>query len=115
MSKLLTQLRAQRSGKVEVLPGKYLLVRRPLEATDMPRFRGRIDVDLVLEHVTGWENITEADLLGASVGAGSPAEFTPELAAEVLGDRSEWVRLACDWLVDAIKAHLAKREAAEKN
>lgn len=113
--KLIEQLRAQRTGKVEVLPGKGLLVRRPLEATEMPRFRYGITPALVIEFVVGCYGLTEADVLPKGVGADTPLATSPELLAEVLADRPEWVQKACDWLVTAIEKHIAAKGAAEKN
>jgi len=115
MDKLLEQLRAQRTGRVEVAPGKVLLVRRPLEATEMPLFRGGVEAELVTRQVVGWEGITEADLLGAAVGASSPVPWSAELCAEVLADRSGWLSAAAEWLVQAIRAHLDARGEAAKN
>ena len=110
---LINQLRGQRTGRVEVLPGKHLLVIRPAEA-QMPRFRGMTS-ELLIGQVIGWDGLTQADLLGASVGSSTPAEFSPELAAEVLADRVEWLGKVSEWLVDAIQAHLEKKAAAAKN
>jgi hypothetical protein len=116
LSKLIEQLRAQRTGRVEVEPGKFLLVRRPLEATEMPRFvRGSATPESFIGQIAGWDGITEADLLGAAVGSSDAAAFTPELAAEVLADRVEWMGKVGEWLVQAITTHLKAREATAKN
>lgn len=117
MSKaLIEQLRAQRTGRVEVEPGKFLLVRRPLEVTEMWRFFiGENTQELFIKHVVGWDGVTQADLLGPAVGASDPAVFSRELADETLADKAEWVTQAGAWLANAIKAHIEKRAAEAKN
>jgi hypothetical protein len=48
-------------------------------------------IDVLLPILTGWSGITEAMLLGPSVGASSPAVFEPEVARIALADRPGWV------------------------
>lgn len=116
MSKaLIEQLRAQRTGRVEVAPGKNLLVRRPLGVTEMGRYFSAPTPELFIAAVVGWDGITQADLLGAAVGASDPAPFSAELAAEALGDRGDWVGKVGEWLAQAIKAHVEERAAETKN
>ena len=62
MAALLDRLRSAREFTVELAPGKRLRMRRPL-AAQMPRFRGGFSLELMAEHVVGWEGLTEADLL----------------------------------------------------
>lgn len=115
---LVEQLRAQRTGRVEVGgagSGKYLQVRRPLEATEMARFFRHPTPEMFLGQVVGWDGITQADLLGAAVGASDPAPYSPELAAEYLADRGDWLADVGTWLAEAIKAHIDKRAAEAKN
>lgn len=113
---LIEQLRAQRTGRVEVEPGRVLLVRRPLEVTEMAAFfRGHDPQALFIRHVVGWEGVTQADLLGAAIGAADPAPFSRELADEVLADKARWVGLAGEWIVEEIKNHIAKRGTETKN
>lgn len=112
---LIEQLRAQRTGRVEVSPGKFLLVRRPLEATEMPRFFREPTPALFIGQVTGWDGITQADLLGAAVGASDPAVYTPELAAEALADHGDWLSKVADWLAHSIQQHIESKAATAKN
>lgn len=114
MVALLDKLRAQRESSAEVEPGKAFTVRRPL-AAHMHKLRAGVTPELVCEHVTGWTGITEADLLGAAVGASDPAPFAPELAAEVLCDRPEWLQEVTRKLVEMVNAWFQQREAITKN
>lgn len=113
MAALLDRLRSAREFTVQLAIGKRLRMRRPL-AAQMSRFRAGVSLELVAEHVVGWDGITEADLL-PGVGSDSPAAFSPELAAEVLMDRPDWAAPASHELVESIKAWLAKQDAAAKN
>ena len=113
MAALLDRLRSAREFTVELAPGKRLRMRRPL-AAQMPRFRGGFSLELMAEHVVGWEGLTEADLLPGA-GRDSPAALPADAAAEVLMDRPDWAAPASHELVESIKAWLAKQDAAAKN
>lgn len=114
MSALLDKLRAQREGAAEVAPGKVLTVRRPL-AAHMPELRAGITPELVIRHVTAWSGVTEADLLGAAVGASDPVPFSPELMAEVVLDRPEWLDAVSLKLLSMVNAYFETRGATAKN
>jgi hypothetical protein len=114
MVDLVQQLRSQRESWAEVAPGKRIKIRRPQEA-QMFRFRGGISAALAVEFVVGWEGITEADLLGASLASQTPAVFSPELVSEVLLDRMDWVEAVSVELRRAIEAHIEAKAAAAKN
>lgn len=110
---LVDRLRAAREQRVEVEAGRFLRLRRPLEA-HMHRLR-EVTVERVAEHVVGWEGVLDQDLLPPGVGGSDPAEFSPEAVLEVLGDKPEWAQRAMAKLVDMVNAHFAGREAAAKN
>lgn len=114
MATLLEKLRAQRESSAEVEPGKSFTVRRPL-AAHMHKLRAGVTPELVCEHVTGWAGITEADLLGAAVGASDPAPFAAELASEVLCDHPEWLEEVTRKLVAMVNGWFEQREAIAKN
>lgn len=114
MVTLLDKLRTQRESTVEIEPGKTLTVRRPL-AAQMNTLRQGVTPELVASHITGWANVTEADLLGAAIGASDPAPFSAELVAEVLADRPEWLAKASDKLVECVNAWFEQRGAIAKN
>ena len=114
MASLADKLRAQREGRVEVMPGKWVRFLRPPEI-DFVRLRGGVLAEHVCEYVTGWDGITEADVLGAGIGASDPAEFSPELWAEYARDRVDVVGKVAQAIADAITLHLEQRSAAAKN
>ena len=58
----------ERARWVDLPGGKRVQFRRPLE-TDMGSFVGGVSVEHVCAHVCGWQGFTEADLLGAGIGA----------------------------------------------
>lgn len=111
---LIAKLQAARESSVEVATGKRLKVRRPLEA-DMPRFRNGVSVELACECVVGWEGVTEADLLGAAVGASDDVPFDAGVAAETLRDRVDWVEKVSRHVAELITTHIEQRVATAKN
>lgn len=110
---LVEKLRAQREHRVEVLPGKFIRYRRPLEA-EMAAFKGGITLELVCGQVVGWD-LTEADLLPPGVGSSDPAPFSADAAREVLGDRSDWFGLIVDSLVQVLTDYWARKADVAKN
>lgn len=107
------KLRAQREHKVEILPGKFIRLRRPLEA-EMSAFRGGVTLDLVCQQVIGWD-FTEADLLPPGVGSSDPAPFGEDAVREVLGDRGEWFTKVVDKLVETVSDYWAQKADIAKN
>jgi hypothetical protein len=103
-------LRAQREGRVEVEPGKFVRFLRPAE-TEFVRVIGGVTADHVCEYVCGWDGFSEADLLGAN----EPATFSADAWAEYARDRVEVVSKVAQAIADAITLHLQQRSAAGKN
>jgi hypothetical protein len=114
MSALVAKLQAQREARVEVAPGKYLVIRRPL-AAHMHRLRHGVTPDLLCESVVGWDGFKEADLLPAGVGGDMAAEFSPEAVREAVLDRQDWIEAASGKLVEMVERYFADREATAKN
>ncbi len=113
MSGLVDKLRAQREHRVEVLPGKFIRFRRPLEA-EMPKFKGGITLDLVVGQLVGWD-LTEADLLPPGVGSSDSAPFSEDAAREVMGDRSAWFGMVVDKLVEVLTEYWERKADIAKN
>ncbi|MBY0467605.1 MAG: hypothetical protein K2Q07_01360 [Burkholderiaceae bacterium] len=111
---LLKQRLEQRTLRCEVEPGKVLLMRRPLEG-QFGRLKGGVTRELLAEFAFDWKGVTEADLLGAAIGAEDEAPFSQELLTDVLHERTEWANKAAKELIDSITAYLAQREATAKN
>lgn len=122
MSRLIEALRAQRQSWVDVDEGKRVQIIRPAES-EIGEFlhgsgKGRTmgaELPQVIKFVTGWEGITEADLLGESVGASDPVPFDSELWGEVVKDRAEWLKKVGSALIETIVKHFEKKAEAEKN
>ena len=114
MDDLIKKARSQREGRVEIRPGKWVRFLRPQEV-DFARLRGGVNVQHVCECVIGWDGITEADVLGPSIGVNDPAPFSPELWAEYVRDRVDVVGKVAQAIADAITRHLEQRDAAAKN
>lgn len=118
--RLITRLREQRMTWVELaaLPGKRVRIIRPTETELAEFFQGsRLTVGLeqVKRYVVDWEGFTEADLIGAALGASDPVPFDAALWAEVVADQSAWVRQLAQDLLDHVLAHRVAAAADEKN
>ena len=117
----IARLRAARQSWVELEPGKRVQILRPAEA-ELQDFYTRPDqteVDRALmcarKYVTGWEGVTEADLLGPEIAAADPVPFDSDLWAEVVKDRVAWLEVVTHALLAAIRKHQAAQEADAKN
>lgn len=122
MSRLITQLRAQRQSWVDLAPGKRVQIIRPAESEIGEFLRNEdgaramvAELAQVCKFATGWEGITEADLLGAGVGSSDAVPFAADLWAEVVADRSDWLKAVAAALLDSIVKHFEAKAQAEKN
>lgn len=120
-ARIIAALRAARQSWVELEPGKRVQIIRPPEAAlhEFSALAGENHVDrmlrCVVKYVTGWEGITEADLLGAALAPADVVPFESALWATVVADRMDWIRVVMSALVESINAHDGARQAAEKN
>jgi hypothetical protein len=94
---------------------------RPPEA-DMQDFvpkPGESEVDRMLrcctKYVTGWENITEEDLLGAALASPEPVKFDLALWAEVVRDSRDWMMKVVVGLMDVVSQYEKQRSESAKN
>ena len=117
----IARLRAARQSWVELEPGKRVQILRPAEA-ELQDFYTRpeqTEIDRALlcarKYVTGWEGVTEADLLGAAIAAPDPVPFDADLWAEVVKDRMDWLGVVSQALLAAIRLHEETKAAAAKN
>lgn len=121
---LLAKLRAQRTREIDVAPDKVIKYLRPPE-NDMSDFLKagkdpdqrvwKVELSHVCKYVVGWSGITEADLLGESIGSADEVPFDAELWAEVVGDRIEWRTVVADAILDSIVTHITSKEDVAKN
>jgi hypothetical protein len=114
LAALIAKMDEQRARWVSLPDGKRVQIRRPLE-TNFVKFRAGINVEHLCEYACGWDGFTEADLLGASVGASDAVEFDAELWGRVLRDRIAYVQPLASAMIEAITEHLDAKAAAAKN
>jgi hypothetical protein len=111
---LINRLLSQRESWLDLEPGKRVKVRRPpeLEAVDL---RHGVTLEHVTKYVVGWEGITEADLLGATVGSDTVPAFSADVWTIVVTDRMEWFALVRNKIMELVVEHLTAKDAAAKN
>lgn len=118
---LIARIREQRMKWVDLQgkPGKRVRIIRPTETEQSLHFfkdeRLVVGVEQVRQYVVDWEGFTEADLLGAAVGASDPVAFSSELWAEVVSDKARWVRQLAQDMLDQIVEHRVATVNDEKN
>jgi hypothetical protein len=112
-AQLLATLRGRRQIRVEVEPGRFLLLYRPRE-DEFGRWRYPT-AELVAAAVYGWEGFSPAFFLGESVGASDPLEYEAALVDEALRDRLHWLTACIEAVTKAIEKHIDQRQAAAKN
>lgn len=91
-------------------------LRRPAEA-EWRYFFGRTQrgaLENVQAYAVDWDGFTEAELLGAGVGASDAVPFDSSVWTVVIADRMAWVPPLFQRLVQMIETHSAAREALEK-
>lgn len=111
---LIAKLLAQRETTLELAPGKTVQVRRPAEA-EMSELRRLTGVESACRFVVGWAGFTEADVLGAEIGANSPADFDAELWRHIVSDRVEWLEAVVLCIRGQVSQHIEQKAEAAKN
>jgi hypothetical protein len=121
---LLEQMRNQRKRWVQLSEGKRVQILLPTELEVVQNFvkpgdEGKLtlaaDYPEVQKFVCGWEGITEADLLGAAVGASDAVEFNTELWSAFASENLEHVRKVARALLDGIAERTLAQQADAKN
>lgn len=110
---LIARYLALREAWVDVEPGLRLRVRCPAEA-HLPRLRSA-DLEVYVGCVIGWDGMTTARLLGASLGSDEAVPFDAALWREVGLDHVDWVSQVAERIADMVSQRLAAREATAKN
>lgn len=121
----LARLRKQRERSVEIDEGgrKKVFFRLPdvegqnsmLEQVGEQKFMWKVEAGHVCKYVTGWEGITEADLLGETVGSSDLVGFDQELWSEYVMYESALLGKIASALLKAVVDEINKREDARKN
>lgn len=120
---LIEQLRGQRKRWVEVAPGKRVQILLPTEMEVVRHFLKTVDgktqltadLEEVVRYTVGWEGFTEADLLGAGVGASDPAPFDPGLWELTASDHLDWHQTVARALLQGIVDRQVARDVDAKN
>lgn len=71
------------------------------------------DADICAACITGWDGVTEADLLPG--GGDKAVSFDKELFAEIIGDRADWWHPIITEILRIGRKRREAQEAAEKN
>ena len=105
-------------------PGKKVFFARPPE-TDMRSMLTvkpgeetgvwNVNLEHVQKYATGWSGFTEADVMGAAIGASDEIAFDQDLWSEMVADNIEWMQKMAAAILDSVIAHLSKQEAVAKN
>jgi len=114
MSKeLIAKLRKSREFEVAVGTITFIC-RRPTDGDAVAWHRdGASFSDLTKRCVIGWSGVTENDITGN--GVNDPADFSPELWAEWVVDRSDFWEPLATKILDAYQRHAAEVEERRKN
>lgn len=110
---LIRRIRKQRELKVTV--GKFTFIaRRPtdVEAVDLHR-SGVSFADIAEKFVSGWEGITEDDVIGG--GGSDVVEFSAELWREWCHDRPDFWEPIAAAVLQSYQLHAARLESEAKN
>lgn len=110
---LIAKALEQREAWVDLGDGKRVAVRRPPEA-EFPELRSATP-ERFLRCVVKWEGFTEADILGAAVGAADPVPFNAELWMVLALDRVAWVSAVVEKVVAQINEFYATEERVSGN
>lgn len=110
MSALADKIRRARESKVDA-GGHSFTIRRPTDA-EAATLGGMDTVGILGRFVVGW-NLKEIDV----IPGGSPidAPFDAEAFGEWVSDQPDIIGTLAQAVIDSYKAHVARREGAEKN
>jgi len=120
---LLAALKRRREKSVDLGGGKKVFFMRPAES-DMPRLlkgdedakRWEVTLADVRTYVCGWEGFTEADILGATVGASDvKVDFDAELWSEVVSDDLEMINTVAEAILKSVVDFISEKAEVEKN
>lgn len=110
MSALADRIRRARESTVESGAHRFT-VRRPTDAA-AASLGAASAVDIVARFTVGW-TLQEIDLIPG--GSAVDVPFDADAFAEWVADRPDVIATLASAIVDAYKAHVEKREGAEKN
>lgn len=119
---LIAAVRRRRAQELDLGGGKKIIFTRPpeVEMNSILKFKdGKatwlVDVDHVKKYVVGWDGFTEADLLGAAVGAADPVAFDADLWAAYVEDDNDLVSKVASAILEAVVNHINSKAAVSGN
>ena len=126
--RLISAMRAQRLSWVVLEPAKDGRAEKRVQITRPPEndvaafvsqtpeglFTLEASAEHVTKYVTGWDGITEADLIGPA-GSSDPAAFAPALWSVVVADKLAWLQAVATAILEAIVKHREALDADTKN
>ena len=116
---LIRQLREKRMSWVDLPDGKAVRIIRPPEREIFINlYKGTsvlVGFDEACRYTVDWRGFTEADVLGAAVGAADAVPFTPELWTALAADNTQWAQAVQQALLDVAMAYLQTTQADAKN
>lgn len=110
---LIRRIRKQRELKVTV--GKFVFIaRRPTDVEAVELHRSSVTfADIAEKFVSGWENITEDDVLGG--GGSDSVEFDADLWREWCHDRPDFWEPIASAVLESYRLHASRLETEAKN
>lgn len=116
---LIRQLREKRMSWVDLPDGKAVRIIRPPEREIFINlYKDKsvlVGFDEACRYTVDWRGFTEADVLGAAVGAADAVPFTPELWAALAADNIQWAQAVQQALLDVVMAYLKSTQGDAKN
>ncbi len=123
-SDIIQKIRQARSVWVELGDGKKIQIIRPTQYQTFQKFfsedsHGNSHFSVTFENtkdfIVSWDGFTEADLLGPEIGSSDPIAYQPDFFEEYLFDKTEWMPVIVQALVQEIgKANTKKAENIKK-
>ncbi len=110
---MLARMQGQREFTVELPNRRKVRMRRPPEV-DLPRMIGGVFIEHVVEAAVGWD-FTEADLLGAAIGAEDEVPFSRELWREYVADNTPALEACSRRLAEVVSDYLKRKAETAKN
>lgn len=110
---MLARMQGQREFDVELPNGRTVRMRRPPEV-ELPQMIGGVRLQHVVDAAVGW-NFTEADLLGAAIGAEDEVPFDRALWREYVADNAPALEASSRRLAEAVSDYLKRKGETAKN
>lgn len=112
MASMIEKIRRAREREVEVGGFKFT-IRRPTEVQMMQWQGGKIPVVEFIQFITGWDRVTEGDLIPG--GDPHPLPFSADICKEWLNDRLDLVAPLAEQIMGLWNDYITQKDARSKN